>query len=614
MWGQDAEYTARDDRLAITALSMARTGMVRAAEFVPNGGMTVLIEPGWLAVASCGDGTSAIVGSDSPGMVELELGGEEARTDVIWCDVFTDAGRWIITTIGPDEVAGRPGVRLGVAVVPAGAVGLDQVSITPDESSFTTTEMGPPGPPGPPGPVGPQGAGVVIQGNLPGQGSLPGSGELGEGWLIDGDLWVWTGQGWTNAGHLQGPEGSPGGTGPPGPAGATGPPGAASTVPGPPGPQGEQGNPGEQGDPGDQGEPGRGGMLVVAEDFSTNGQAASVWTGGLDRALTDPVTLYPGRWYRATAHAGASNWQGSGNANGRLGIGWRLASASTGGNIIGLAAYPYDGQPSAAMQAEAVWQEDPEGQPREVVFLARFWTTNTNLVIGPASSLSGRLEPLRITVEDLGGDEAINFSEEDSGGQGPPSVPGGGGSGTAPPPPQPVTRTTTYRCSSTRSWYGSQSFIMNRQRNANGAMHQGAASGQLSTTGDQFSHVLMPFTRIRNDLRGARIDRVEFFIRNTHFWFNSGGWCIFGYGSRTSYQGATSLGNANAARWTMNQGQSTWRDLTGTLRNVVATNSFAMIQIGRSTDRTNPSDLNNYGIFTGGTGSNGPALRIRYTR
>jgi hypothetical protein len=593
---------------------MGRTGVVKPAEFSTEaGGLTIFVEAGWLAVASCGDGTNAVIGSPSPLAIEVRPGEIEARTDVIWADVFPDEGRWALTIIDAIDTADRAGVMLGDIAVPGNATDVSQMTVTARDSAFTTTEEGPPGPPGPPGPAGPQGAGVTIQGNLANQGELPSEGELGEGWLINGDLWVWAGDEWINAGHLQGPPGPTGAAGGTGPPGATGPPGptGAQGILGPVGPAGPQGDRGEQGDEGEQGEPGRGGLLVVAEDLSTAGQGASVWTAGINRATTDPVTLRTGRWYRVRAQAGAANWAGTGNANGRIGVGWRPAGTSEG-NMIGLAGYPYDGQPSAYMACEAVFQWlDP---PVEAEFFARFWTTNTNVVIGPAATLSGRLEPLRVTVEDLGGNEAVNFSDEDSGGTGPPSVPGGGGSGTTPPPPQPVTRTTTYRCSSTRSWYGSQSFIMNRQRNANGAMHQGAASGQLGTTGDQFSHILMPFNRIRNDLRGATIQRVEFFIRNTHFWFNSGGWCIFGYGSRTSYQGATSLANANAARWQMNQGQSMWRDVTSALRSVVGTSSFAMIQIGRSVDRTNATDLNNYGIFTGGTGSNGPALRITYRR
>lgn len=176
------------------------------------------------------------------------------------------------------------------------------------------------------------------------------------------------------------------------------------------------------------------------------------------------------------------------------------------------------------------------------------------------------------------------------------------------------TYTTTYRCSETRSFYGGQSFIMNKQRNRNGTLYQGAASGQLGTTGDQFALILMPFSRIRNDLRGATIQKIEFFCRSTHAWYNAGGWAILGWGTRTSpYWGASPLGNSNAARWQMGRTQSMWRDVTGALRGNIGTN-LTMLMLGPSNARTNASDLNNYMNFTGGTGSNGPALRITYRK
>jgi hypothetical protein len=61
----------------------------------------------------------------------------------------------------------------------------------------------------------------------------------GDGWITQdtGDLWVWSGTGWVNTGHIQGPPGPTGAigaTGPAGPSGATGPQGPE----GPAGPAG----------------------------------------------------------------------------------------------------------------------------------------------------------------------------------------------------------------------------------------------------------------------------------------------------------------------------------------------------------------------------------------
>ena len=62
------------------------------------------------------------------------------------------------------------------------------------------------------GPQGPQGQGLTILGSLPSSGDLPATGELGYGYIISGELWVWTGTEWEDVGVIQGPAGSDGRT------------------------------------------------------------------------------------------------------------------------------------------------------------------------------------------------------------------------------------------------------------------------------------------------------------------------------------------------------------------------------------------------------------------
>jgi len=98
-------------------------------------------------------------------------------------------------------------------------------------------EQGPQGPKGDTGPTGEQGPqgdigpGVKILGKLDNSSQLPTEGELGNGYLIDGDFWGWTGSSYDNLGRIQGP------VGPVGPKGDTGPSGE----------QGVKGDKGEQG-------------------------------------------------------------------------------------------------------------------------------------------------------------------------------------------------------------------------------------------------------------------------------------------------------------------------------------------------------------------------------
>lgn len=122
---------------------------------------------------------------------------------------------------------GSTWVNLGVVRGPQGVQG--EKGDTGD-----TGAVGPQGDAGPQGPQGPQGdigPGVQILGKLTSTSELPGTGNLGDGYLIDGDFWGWTGSAYENLGRIQGP------VGPVGPTGDIGPQG----------PQGVKGDKGDQG-------------------------------------------------------------------------------------------------------------------------------------------------------------------------------------------------------------------------------------------------------------------------------------------------------------------------------------------------------------------------------
>jgi len=122
--------------------------------------------------------------------------------------------------------------------------------------------VGPAGPAGPPGPQGEQGedgTSVTILGSFDDPGDLPLSGELGDGYLIDGFLYVWNGNDWENVGNIQGPQGDEGPQGPIGMTGPEGPQGPQGDE-GPQGPIGMAGPEGPQGPQGDEGPQGPIGM------------------------------------------------------------------------------------------------------------------------------------------------------------------------------------------------------------------------------------------------------------------------------------------------------------------------------------------------------------------
>ena len=71
---------------------------------------------------------------------------------------------------------------------------------------------GPQGPQGEQGEQGEPGQGLTILGTLDSSGDLPVSGSLGDGYIISGELWVWTGTEWEDVGVIQGPAGTDGRT------------------------------------------------------------------------------------------------------------------------------------------------------------------------------------------------------------------------------------------------------------------------------------------------------------------------------------------------------------------------------------------------------------------
>ncbi|HBS80995.1 MAG: hypothetical protein CMK99_13680 [Pseudomonas sp.] len=141
---------------------------------------------------------------------------------------------------GPQGEAGPQG--------PAGPMG-DVGPQGPQGPQGVPGEQGIQGEPGAQGPVGPQGergepgSGLIILGNLASTADLPPGAEPGDAYTIGGDVWVWSGSDWFDAGSLQGP---PGEQGPQGPKGDVGPQGPIGET-GPQGPQGEQGVQGEPG-------------------------------------------------------------------------------------------------------------------------------------------------------------------------------------------------------------------------------------------------------------------------------------------------------------------------------------------------------------------------------
>lgn len=115
--------------------------------------------------------------------------------------------------------SGTAWVNLGVVRGPQGIQG----ETGPQGIQGEKGVKGDTGSTGPQGPQGDIGPGVEIMGKLNSTSELPSTGQLGQGYLIDGDFWGWTGSAYENLGRIQGP------VGPTGPQGDVGPTGAQGT-------------------------------------------------------------------------------------------------------------------------------------------------------------------------------------------------------------------------------------------------------------------------------------------------------------------------------------------------------------------------------------------------
>ena len=93
-----------------------------------------------------------------------------------------------------------------------------------------TGATGATGPQGPKGDRGEDGTSVKILGTKPSVSDLPAKGEIGDAWLVNGNLYVWADNSWENVGNIQGPKGDKGDTGQRGATGGTGPQGPVGPI------------------------------------------------------------------------------------------------------------------------------------------------------------------------------------------------------------------------------------------------------------------------------------------------------------------------------------------------------------------------------------------------
>jgi hypothetical protein len=132
VWAQAETYDAVDDRTLIRALARDRVGTLAAVDAVAGSGLQVILRGGWVAVASCDDATSAVVGSREDHVVMANAGpASGSREDWLWCETHPDEGTWELKILPATQAALLPGIQIATITVPQGANLASQMTIIP---------------------------------------------------------------------------------------------------------------------------------------------------------------------------------------------------------------------------------------------------------------------------------------------------------------------------------------------------------------------------------------------------------------------------------------------------------------------------------------------------
>lgn len=142
-WGQAAAYDAIDDRAVIAAVTRNRIGLIWPPVVRAGTGMNIILEAGWLGVASCQDHTSAVVGSRLDQVIPAIPGpATGSRDDWLWCDTEPDSGLWSLVVIPRTAAIGRTGIPIAYITAPANATLATQLTITPVNANLERRLLG----------------------------------------------------------------------------------------------------------------------------------------------------------------------------------------------------------------------------------------------------------------------------------------------------------------------------------------------------------------------------------------------------------------------------------------------------------------------------------------
>lgn len=181
---EDVEYPAGSGKSIIESL--------QSGEIIDVGdGRSIRYYQGVLSANTPAQSAQSANGTPAEGDLVLDKSGALYEVTAVSGSTFTP-GESLASLMGPQGEQGPQG--------PQGERG----------PQGEKGEQGDQGPQGPQGEKGADGRSFTLKGSKPSTGSLPqdGSQQIGDAWLVTGDLYVWDGSQWNNAGDIQGPRGS----------------------------------------------------------------------------------------------------------------------------------------------------------------------------------------------------------------------------------------------------------------------------------------------------------------------------------------------------------------------------------------------------------------------
>jgi hypothetical protein len=169
-------------------------------------------------------------------------------------------------------------------------------------------------------------------------------------------------------------------------------------------------------------------------------------------------------------------------------------------------------------------------------------------------------------------------------------------------PPSTTETTVTFTASGSASWAGSRLITGSGTYTDAGMMYQGPAEGSQKTASFWFSDSDL------NKLAGKTIISASIYVKNRHFYYNSGGWADFDtHAYQTAIRPTTTTANAFSQQFSYGEGK--WISLTSTVYNGLKAKTITGFSLGIGAT-VNPND---YSYFDGATKSAPPKLKITYT-